>query len=591
MTIAGLLNFYNPTTLKLLCTVDFLVSSTFNIFYKFKRKEMKHTFFGLLLAIPILLASCNNKNEAAYGGATSEASPIDTAVIEQHIKVLASDEFMGRKPFTEGETKTVNYLKSELEKMGLEPGNNGSYFQEVPLVEITPMPAPTMQIKGGKGGSFDLKLGDDYVINTQREQADIQIKNAPLVFCGYGVVAPEIGWNDYAGMDMQGKIAVVLVNDPDFGGSETPLFKGDTMTYYGRWTYKYEEAARQGALGVLIIHETKAAGYPFAVVQGSLEPKLDLQTANNGADYCAIEGWMTQAAGAQLFKAAGMNEQDVLAKAKQKGFQPMPMGLTASTELKNTFKKSTSKNVIAVLRGSKRPDETIIYSAHWDHLGVGAPVEGDSIYNGAVDNASGTAAELAIAKAFTELKEKPERSIVFLFVTAEEQGLLGSAYYATHPIFPVNKTVADINMDGLTPNGRMKDLTVVGFGQSDLDDYAKAEAEKQGRYVQSEQEPEKGFYFRSDHFNFAKVGIPAIFASGEYDHWDKGKAYAKEKSEDYTAHRYHQPSDEYKPGTWDFSGMALDATLFFNMGLKLANESTFPDWKPNSEFTGIRKME
>jgi Zn-dependent M28 family amino/carboxypeptidase len=542
---------------------------------------------GISTALFVVLFSCKNDPSSNSRG-IKDSSVIDSTEFARHLQTLASDEYLGRKPFTEGETKTVAYLESELKKLGLEPGNKGSYFQEVPLVEITPTPDSTMQIKS-KTGSFNLKLRDDYVLYTQREQADIQIKDAELVFCGYGVVAPEIGWNDYAGLDMKNKIAVVLVNDPDFGGGDTTLFKGETMTYFGRWTYKYEEAARQGALGVLIIHETRAAGYPWLVPQGSLAPRLSLQTTNNGADYTAIQGWMTLTAAAQLFKAANLKGDDLFAKAKQKGFKPIPMGLTASTNLKNTFKKSTSKNVVAMLRGTERPDETIIYSTHWDHLGVGAPIEGDSIYNGAVDNASGTAAQLAIAKAFTQLQEKPKRSIVFLFVTAEEQGLLGSEYYAKNPIFPVNKTVANINMDALNPNGRMKDLTIVGFGQSDLEDYAKAEAEKQGRYVQPEQEPEKGFYFRSDHFNFAKIGIPALYASGEYDHLEKGKEYGTAQADDYTNNRYHQPSDEYTPGAWDLGGAVQDAALFYHIGLKLSGETTFPDWKDGSEFKGIRK--
>ncbi len=548
---------------------------------------MKATLFGLLFTISIItFFSC--KNEPALGSGENATNVIDTADLDRHLTALASDEFLGRKPFTEGETKTLAYLESELKKLGLEPGNNGSYYQDVPLVEITPTPDSVMQVKG-KNGSFNLKLRDDYVLYTQREQADIQIKNAELVFCGYGVIAPEVGWNDYAGTDMKGKIAVVLVNDPDFGGGDSTLFKGNTMTYFGRWTYKFEEAARQGAEGVLIIHETRAAGYPWLVPQGSLTPRLTLQTQNKGMNSTAIQGWMTLTAAAQLLKAANLKGDDLFAKAKQKGFKPIPMGLTVSTGLKNTFKTSNSKNVVAMLRGTERPDETIIYSTHWDHLGVGAVMDGDSIYNGAVDNASGTAAQLAIAKAFTQLKEKPERSVVFLFVTAEEQGLLGSEFYSKKPIFPINKTVANINMDALNPNGRMKDLTVVGSGQSDLEDYAKAEAEKQGRYVQPEQEPEKGFYFRSDHFNFAKVGIPALYASGQYDHWDKGKEYGKAKSEEFEANSYHQPSDEYNAEAWDWSGIAQDATLFYNIGLKLSNESTFPDWKVGSEFKGIRK--
>ncbi len=519
----------------------------------------------------------------------TDAVRIDTTELDRHLAVLASDEFLGRKPFTEGETKTVAYLKTELEKMKLEPGNNGSYFQEVPLVEIAPVPDSTMKVTG-LTGSFELKLKDDYVIYTQREQENIQIKDAELVFCGYGIVAPEYNWNDYAGIDMKGKIAVVMVNDPGFQNeiADSTFFKGNTMTYYGRWTYKYEEAARQGAEGVLIIHETNAAGYPWIVPRGSLSPRLNLQTSSSGMDKCAIQGWITLTTASNIFKASGIKEGRFFEKARTPGFKPIPLGVKISTGLTNKLKKDVSQNVVAMIRGAKYPDETIIYSTHWDHIGVEQPIQGDSIYNGAVDNASGTAALLGIAKAFTQLKTKPERTIVFLFVTAEEQGLLGSEYYAQNPIFPVAKTVANINMDALNPNGRMKDLTVIGYGQSELDDYATEEAGRQGRYIIPDQEPEKGYYFRSDHFNFAKVGIPALYASGRYDHWDKGKEYAKAKADEYTAQRYHQPGDAYSPKLWDLSGVAQDAQLFFNIGHRLANERNFPKWKAGSEFKALR---
>ncbi|MBK7869918.1 MAG: M20/M25/M40 family metallo-hydrolase [Saprospiraceae bacterium] len=541
----------------------------------------------LLLVIILMFGFFACKNEGSQG--SDDALTVDSTEVERHLAQLASDEFLGRKPFTEGETKTIAYLQSELEKMGLEPGNNGSYFQEVPLVEISPMPDSTMKVVG-PSGSFDLKIKDDYVLYTQREQEDIQIKDAELVFCGYGIVAPEYNWNDYADIDMKGKIAVVMVNDPGFQNEtqDSTFFKGNIMTYYGRWTYKYEEAARQGAEGVLIIHETNAAGYPWFVPRGSMSPRLNLQTPNGGADKCAIQGWVTLTAAAELFKASGIKEGRFFEKAKTPGFKPIPLGVKISTNLKNQLKKDVSQNVVAMIRGSERPDEAIIYSTHWDHLGVGQEVQGDSIYNGAVDNASGSAALLAIAKTFTELKQKPERTVVFLFVTAEEQGLLGSEYYALNPIFPKDKTVANINMDALNPNGMMKDLTVVGYGQSELDDYASEEAGKQGRYILPDQEPEKGFYFRSDHFNFAKVGIPALYASGGYDHITKGKEYARGKADEFTANNYHQPSDEYTPGAWELSGILQDAQLFFNIGKRLASEKTFPKWKEGSEFKSLR---
>lgn len=548
---------------------------------------MKNLAFIIYSVLMIgLLFSC--QNEAAQDGSGEIA--IDSTDIDRHLKALASDEFLGRKPFTEGETKTVNYLKSELESMGLEPGNNGSYFQEVPLVEIAPTPDPTMKVTG-PNGSFDLKLRDDYVIYTQQEQEKIEVKDAELVFCGYGIVAPEYGWNDYEGVDMTGKVAVVMVNDPGFQNEDqdSTFFKGNTMTYYGRWTYKYEEAARQGAAGVLIIHETNAAGYPWFVPASSVNPRLNLQTENQGMDKCKIQGWITLTTASEIFKASGKGTR-FLEQARTPGFKPIPLGLRVTTGLTNKLKRDVSQNVIAKITGTERPEETIIYSTHWDHLGVGQVVAGDSIYNGAVDNASGTAAVLAIAKAFTQLENKPERTVVFLFVTAEEQGLLGSEYYAQHPVFPVDKTVANINMDALNPNGPMKDLTVVGYGQSELDDYAREEAAKQDRYILPDQEPEKGFYFRSDHFNFAKVGIPALYASGGYDHITKGKEYARGKADDYTANRYHQPSDEYRPELWSLEGVVQDAQLFFNIGKRLANEETFPKWKEGSEFKGIRDL-
>ncbi|TGE26645.1 M28 family metallopeptidase [Hymenobacter metallicola] len=518
------------------------------------------------------------------------ASPNDgitAQLIGNHIKVLASDEYQGRKPFTVGEQKATTYLANEFKKLGLQPGPDGSYFQKVPLVEITGTPAPTMQITGGKQ-PLALNYKTDYMAFTEQEKEKVALQNSPLVFAGYGVVAPEYGWNDYAGLDVKGKTVVVLVNDPGNAGTDTTLFKGKAMTYYGRWMYKYEEAARQGAAGLLIIHDTKPAAYPWSVVQSSYSgAKLRNQTADRGASKCTVEGWITLDAAKKLFSAAGQDYEEAYTAANQKGFKARPLNLQVSTSITNKLRRQESKNVVAVLPGTTRPDEYIIYSAHWDHLGIGAPVAGDSIYNGAADNASGCAALLAIAGAFRQAKEKPGRSIVFLAVTGEEQGLLGSMYYANHPLFPVSKTVADLNMDDLPNTGPMRDLTVIGYGQSELDEYARAAAQEQGRYIQPDQNADKGYFFRSDHFSFAHVGVPSLYASGTADSWTKGRAYMQKMSEEFEAKHYHQPSDEYNAQA-DYRGMEWDARLLYRVGRKLAGETTFPKWKPGSEFKAIR---
>lgn len=541
----------------------------------------KNLIFFLVLAIG--LTNCEPSGTAT---ATAEVSGED---IGQFIAALASDNFQGRKPFTAGETQTINYIKEEFEKMGIEPANGDSYFQEVPLVEITGNPASTMQVSG-PAGSLALNVGTDYVAYTQREQEEVTLDESELIFCGYGIVAPEYGWNDYEGLDMTGKTAVVLVNDPGFESEDSTFFKGKTMTYYGRWTYKYEEAARQGAAGILIVHQTAQAGYPWFVVQnGSGAAKLNLQTPDGNASKCAIQGWLTLSAAVEMFKTSGITDKKFFEIAGQKGFKPIPLGVTVSTSVQNTFRKDVSQNVIGMIKGSEKPDEYIIYSAHWDHLGIGRVVEGDSIYNGAVDNASGTGAVMGIAKAMAQMGSKPKRSVIFLLVTAEEQGLLGSEYYAANPIYAPQKTIANLNMDALNPNGRMKDVTITGKGQSELDELAEEEAAKQGRYILPNQEPEKGFFFRSDHFNFAKVGIPALYAAGGYDHWENGKAYAMQKQNEFTGKAYHQPSDEYNPASFNIEGIVQDAQLYLNIGLRLANEPLYPKWKEGSEFKAARE--
>jgi Zn-dependent M28 family amino/carboxypeptidase len=535
----------------------------------------------LAITAIVMFTSCGDSQET--GGTTPV---IDTVKIKDHIRTLASDEFMGRKPFTEGEIKTINYLKDQFEAMGVAPGNGQSYFQEVPLVELTAMPDSTMKLTS-ENGTAELQLGVDYVAYTERVDSVVKVDEAELVFAGYGVVAPEYNWNDYEGLDMEGKIAVVMVNDPGFSSEDPAFFKGRTMTYYGRWTYKYEEAARQGAAGVMIIHETVPAGYPWTVVKNSWSG-ASLYLDSPGDKYqCAVQGWITRDAAIEIFELSEEDMRNYGEKARTAGFKPQPLGVTASITVRNKIKRDQSQNVIAMIEGSSKPDEYVIYSAHWDHLGVGPAVDGDSIYNGAHDNASGTAALLAIAEAFSNA-EKPERSLVFLAVTAEEQGLLGSKYYAENPIYPPSKTVANINMDGLKYYGRMKDFTIVGYGQSELDDYSEQIVTKQGRYVKADPEPGKGYFFRSDHFSFAKVGIPSIFASGVYEAEVGGVERVSALSEEFNKFKYHQPADEFDQA-WLFGGIHQDAELFYELGARIANDEVWPRWKEGSEFKSIRE--
>lgn len=506
-----------------------------------------------------------------------------------HIAQLSSNSFQGRKPFTEGETRTIQYLEQAFKNAGLEPGNGSSYFQEVPMVRITTTAAPTMQVRNAKS-NFTLKGYDDYVIWTDKTDSLVSLDNSELVFAGYGVVAPEYGWNDYEGLDVKGKVVLVLVNDPGFNAHDSTLFKGKTMTYYGRWTYKFEEAARQGARGCLIIHNTEAASYPFTVVQNNWNgSRLRLDNRGKTETLCDVIGWVSAPAAARLLAAAG-KDSTLLAAADVKGFKGTALGLHLSTSIKVGTVYNKSYNVIGKVTGSKYPDETVIYTAHWDHLGIGKPDEtGDSIYNGALDNASATAGLLELARAFTHLKNKPDRTIVLLAVTAEEQGLWGSAWYAQNPVYPASKTVANINMDGLNYYGTTRDIIVVGQGQNDLEDYLKEEAAKTGRIIAYEPHPEAGYYYRSDHFNFAKAGIPALYTESGTQVIGKDESYGKKKGEEYTEKNYHRPSDEYDPNTWVLDGAIEDLKLFFQVGLRAANTTTWPQWKEGSEFKAIRE--
>ncbi len=529
------------------------------------------------------MAACNQ-----HTSSTSEegAASFNRDSLMQHIKMLSSDSFEGRKPFSPGETKTVAYMENAFKQLGLDPGNGNSYVQDVPMVEITPTPDAVMKVQS-PNSSFDLKRTDDFVISTQITDSMVSLNNDELIFAGYGVVAPEYNWNDYAGIDVKGKVVLVMVNDPGFG-VDTTIFKGKTMTYYGRWTYKYEEAARQGAKAVLIIHNTQAASYPFGVVQNSWgSSNLFLDKRDDKQYHCALQGWVSADAAKKLLAAAG-KDTSLLLSANKQGFKAVALNEKLSLNVKVKAVYNISHNVIAKITGTKRPDECIIYTAHWDHLGIGKPdAKGDSIYNGALDNASGSAALIEIARAFTSLKEKPERTIIFLSVTGEEQGLLGSEYYATHPVYPLNKTVADINMDVVDAYEKKKDIVITGAGQNELEDYVAEVAKQQGRYLAPEAHPEAGHYFRSDHFCFARIGVPALDCKGGIDVADKGKEYGKKEEDDYVQNHYHQPSDEYD-SSWTFDGGIQDLQLLFLVGKKLANESTFPQWKQGSEFKAIR---
>ncbi len=514
---------------------------------------------------------------------------INEADLERHVLALASDDFQGRKPFTEGEIKTVDYIRAEFEKMGLAGANGGSYFQDVPLVEITGSPSRIMTIST-ENGTIDLTYLEDFIASTQRITEEIILEDSELVFAGFGIVAPEHDWNDYEHVDVRGKTVLVLVNDPGFATQDESLFKGNAMTYYGRWTYKYEEAARQGAAGIIVVHETRAAGYPWTVLQnGAAGPALVLQPADNNMAKCGLEGWITEDAARRIFDAAGRDWNAAAGSAARRDFRALPMNARISLSIRNKLRFDTSKNVLAVLRGTDRADECVVYTAHWDHLGVGQAVDGDSIYNGAADNALPVACMLETAKAFSKLNRKPSRSILFIAVTAEEDGLLGSAYYVANPLFPPAKTVANLNYELFLPMGRMKDVTVFGYGQSELDDYVADAAKEQDRYVTPEPFPENGMYFRTDHFSFAKAGVPALFIKGWSDQREHGKEWTMQTIQEFWANHYHRPSDEYDHDTADLSGIVEDAKLFFKIGWRLGVEDHFPSWREDSEFKQTRE--
>ncbi len=548
--------------------------------------KLLNTF--ILIHSILLLFACN----------ISEPSSLSKAQITfdqdnylKHVKTLASDEFGGRAPATPGGELTVSYLEDTFEALGLKPAFAGdSYRQPVTLMVLTAAENTSLLLKTQTGQQTSLAYKNDMMAWTRRSVAEASITDSELVFVGYGVVAPEYNWDDYADLDMSGKTAVILVNDPGYLSGDDDFFNGKAMTYYGRWTYKFEEAARQGAAGAIIIHQTDAAGYPWGVVSGSWSgPQYHLLDAGDNR-LVQIEGWITEDSANELFINAGLNLESLAEQARKPGFMPVSLNTSASITLNNTMEQSDSYNVGAIISGSKNPDEYFIYTAHWDHMGTDeSNTTSDNIYNGAVDNATGTAALLELARVFSSQPQRPERSVLFLAVTAEESGLLGSAAYVENPPIPLNNTVAGINMDGMSVYGASNDVVVIGWEASELQDYLQRAANTQGRELVREPTPEKGFFYRSDHFNFAKKGVPMMYAEAGNDIRGKGMEWGKEQQQDYTANRYHKPGDEYDEN-WDVSGIFQDLEMNYLVAQEILNSDDWPEWRPGNEFRKIREQ-
>ncbi len=539
-------------------------------------------------------------------GGAAQAAPADTAAaasthpafstaitaqgFRAYDKAISSDYMEGRKPGTTGGERATHWIVEQFKKLGLQPGNHGSWLQKVPTVSTTLESPDKVHLDVSEGGGTQtFSFRKDLVATTLQAKPHVAIRDSDIVFVGYGVDAPESNWNDYKNLDVKGKTVVVLVNDPGFGDHDPTLFKGKAMTYYGRWTYKYEEAARQGAAMCLIVHTSNdAAGYPWSVVMNSWGgPQLALPTSEDPAPRLPVAGWLTRAAAQRLFAKAGLDFDKLAAAADHRGFKAVPLKATASITLDSRIGHGSANNVLGLIRGSEHPDQVVVYSAHWDHLGKDASLKGDKIYNGAVDNGTGIAALLEIAKAFKQQKPAPKRSVLFAAVTLEESGLLGSLYYTKHPVFPMDQTVADINMDAMDVIGPTRNIQIIGSGQSQLEDMLKAALKKQGRYAIPDQIPQNGFYFRSDHFSFAKAGAPALMTETGNDKVDGGIKAGNAALTDYTAHRYHTPLDNFNPN-WDFRGVAADAQALYEVGRELAGGDEWPKWYKDSEFRAKR---
>jgi len=541
---------------------------------------------GVTLLAAGVLAGCGTQENTTPTASVNSAADIAVSYnsinaqqLAEHIKVLASDEFEGRAPSSKGEKLTLDYLTKQLTAIGFVPGNGDSFLQAVPMVSIEASPDMTLSI-GGK----EYKYAEEMVMGSSRITESSSIKDSELVFVGYGINAPEYQWNDYDGIDVTGKTVVILVNDPGFATQDPALFTGNAMTYYGRWTYKYEEASRQGAAGAIIVHETAAASYNWSVVEHSWTgAQFGFVREDKNMGRVAVEGWVNNDVANQIFNDAGLDFTAMKDKAAQGSFHIDMGDLTASVAVKNTVKESVSYNFIATLPGSSKADEHILYTAHWDHLGKDESLTGDQVYNGAVDNASGTGALIEVAEAFAKLPVRPQRSITIMAVTAEEQGLLGSKFYAANPIIPAAKTVANINMDALGVNGRSSDVSVYGLGQSQLDNFLTKATKKQGRVIAGDPRPAAGIYYRSDHFAFANVGIPALYAKSGPTPVDATTKALRAQLKDSLGKCYHNLCDEYSE-SWDLSGAVEDVQAFFEIGVDLSKENVWPQWSETSEF-------
>ncbi|MFN3990948.1 MAG: M28 family metallopeptidase [Erythrobacter sp.] len=555
---------------------------------------MKRQFaiWGMVLAGALALAACEDIAGVIQGDLDiPDIAPgeLSEDTMREVTRVLSSDAFEGRMPGTPGEEKTLAYLIERFKAAGLQPGNGTSWLQEVPLMEITGANHAPLTITGGKT-PLAFTFAKDWVGVTFREDAATRLAESDMVFVGYGINAPEQGWNDYAGVDVKGKTVVILVNDPDWqsAGLEGP-FGGKAMTYYGRWTYKYEEAARQGAAAALIIHDTEPAAYGWNVVESSWTgPQAHPQYGNNPPPLTQVNGWLQKDAARAILAAAGQDLAALTKAAGKKGFKAVPLGLKASTSFTNTTRTFLSHNVIGILPGSEAPDEYVLYTAHWDHLGRCTPApDGDDICNGAVDNATGTAALVALAEAHAKAGA-PRRSLVFLAVTAEESGLIGSAWYGANPVYPLAQTVGGVNMDAFLVAGPARDITAVGGGKSQLDAFLMAALKADGRVVTPDPAPQAGYYYRSDHFSLAKRGVPMLYLDGGEDLIEGGRAAGAKVAEDYRANRYHGPKDEFDPN-WNWAGVMADLQLYFRIGRSLAMSTSWPNWNKGDEFRSIRE--
>jgi Zn-dependent M28 family amino/carboxypeptidase len=543
---------------------------------------MKNLLNIFKLIFLTIIVSCNsNKQKVDF---TSENFKLDE--FKTRIATLASDEFQGRFPGTIGEKKTTQYLEEQFKQIGAKSGNGSSYFQEVPLIKITSDQAMKLELSKG-AETLTLNFSDDFIGGSPQPSENIEISKSNLVFVGYGINAPEFNWNDYKDIDVKGKVVIALVNDPGF--RDSTLFKGKNMTYYGRWIYKYEEAARQGAVGIILIHETEAASYPWGVVQNSWSGTrfylADNIVTKSGLK---LQGWVTNEAAHRVFNIAGLDYDQQLKAASTRGFKSVDMKLNTSINFKNKVEYIKSNNVLALILGTDLADEYIIYTGHWDHFGINSKLKGDSILNGALDNATGTAALIQMAENFSNLKVKPKRSIVFMAVTCEEQGLLGSEYYAENPIFPLNKTIAVINMDALNIFGKTRDMTISGYGFSELDDYAIEILKERNRYAAPDPTPERGGYYRSDHFSFSKVGVPSINMSFGVDNIEHGKQWSFDTMSKWISENYHKPTDNYEPNIWKFDGMVEDIMVYFELGYKLSMTDKYPNWREGTLYKAKR---